>query len=719
MKTAKLCLSAMTLSAFLVLSGCNGGEDFSDAIIGGPIRDTRPGPAPIPDIGEEAVEIELVVGIEVGPGEYRTANIANIGYSCTESSSSVPDDGLKPFIARCAPTADRVEFFIGGALPGERRISLGTAYLPMCTGRSVGSTGQACGGGTGFFQVALADLIPINVMDSTGSDRPLTTPARREFSDPAVRNRAAFLFALDQTSGDRVITIDPTAHNNASAAPETDFNQSDYNLFIDHWDDWVEGLLGKDLPDSADIGVGLAKVAADRTRIGLFSLEHEASFYAQLFQDDSQLGFLSIVLPFIVMPDGSVGGVGAIFGPSGSDNAAGTLNLLALNSDSLLSDTLLLNDSNNNNDWNARSVLSTAQSSVDLFFQGRIIGAVASDNKLLKDGITDFRLEYPASGIYVPKPADWARFRGNALEQEFSDAPYRVARTGFVGAVLDEAMLNQLPDFYRLTLYKACTKAEADSDINCLPIPAKEIGPGLNYQEFYDNDQCDPRNPNPQNQPGGESGCSDTDPALDMKTLAGDYVGKERPRGGAGYAFAAGFFNVQFLDDGSIVTDRRGECRALDPVTLTRDDGLGGADNEAVVGFISRTLKDNPDDPDDVAGNTVTVVLFMTGSAENGDPLVTGAAMPPVPHYGTQIQGRIDLTAAERPMRRLGDENFKDGVRAFWQDFYQAGRLAEEVGRENAVDETGHRIRVLQGGAAQGEALDGVVGNCQPVGVAP
>ena len=722
MNKTTISLFAIALGAAVALAGCNGGEDFSDAIIGGgnPI-DPRPDPAPIPDDDEPAVEIELVVGIDDG-GTYRTANIANINYTCTEAVGVVEDGGLKPYIARCAPTADRVEFFVGGTLTGDRRISIGTAHLPLCTGRSGGSGGQSgCAGGTGFFQVALADLIPVGINDSIGAERPLTAPARRDATDAAVRNRAAFLLALDQTPGDRVITIDPVAHNNSSLAPETNFSQTDYAAFVDYWDDWVEVQLGKDLPDDSTVAEGVAKVAVDRTRIGLYSLEHDGVTYKAAFPADSQLGTLSIVLPFIVMPDGSAGGVGALFGSTGSGaSVASAVNLLALDSDSRLTDTLLLK--NDGGDlWTARSVLSAANADANLDFAGRITGTSAYDNKLTSDNKTDYRLDYPATGIYIPKANDWARFEGEALDKFYDDAPYRISRTGYVGAVLNETLVSQLPDFYRITIYKACANPD---DAECQLIPEAEIGPGLNYPEFIDNDNCDPRYPDRANQPtsdgGLDGGCNDNDLALDLKTQQGAYVGKEKPRGGVDYAFADGSFNIQFLADGSIITDRRGECRPLtDPVALTRDNGLGGTDTEVRVGYVSRTLQNNPDDPDDVATDSVNVLIFMTGSAESGSTIATSAVPPAVPHYGTQIQGRIDLADNTMPMRRLGDQNFEDGVRAFWQDFYQAGRLAQSFGDTEATGEDGHRIRALQGGAAEGVALDGVAGNCQPIPPAP
>jgi hypothetical protein len=99
--------------------------------------------------------------------------------------------------------------------------------------------------------------------------------------------------------------------------------------------------------------------------------------------------------------------------------------------------------------------------------------------------------------------------------------------------------MSALPDFYQVTIFKAC--AEPDTDGDCVDIPAGEIGSGLNYPVQIDNDNCD-------------ASCEDDDPAL--------IITKEKPRGGAGYAFASGSFNLQFLEDGSIITDRAGQCQA-------------------------------------------------------------------------------------------------------------------------------------------------------------
>jgi hypothetical protein len=104
----------------------------------------------------------------------------------------------------------------------------------------------------------------------------------------------------------------------------------------------------------------------------------------------------------------------------------------------------------------------------------------------------------------------------------------------------------------------------------------------------------------------------------------------------------------------------------------------------------------------------------MASAAADGSELATAGVPPPMPHFGTQIQGRLDLAADEKPMFRLGDENFEAGVRAFWQDFYQPGRYSRNhTTYEGTV---GHRLKALSGGAAAGVALDA---SCVPVPPAP
>ncbi|MCC1498034.1 hypothetical protein, partial [Alcanivorax sp. 1008] len=332
-------------------------------------------------------------------------------------------------------------------------------------------------------------------------------------------------------------------------------------------------------------------------------------------------------------------------------------------------------------DWEVLSVLDPADAA--LRFRGRIIGSAAYDNKTTAADRTDYKLDYPDAAVYTMVENDAARFSGSAFDEpQLIDLPFRIARTGAVGAVLHDSVMAALPEFYQVTIYMACVNP--DIDAACAVIPAEEIGPGLNYPVEIDNDSCDET-------------CEDDDPALT--------VTKEKPRGGAGFAFASGSFNLQFLDDGTIVTDRAGECRPLVSTDPLVRETASGTIEEYRVGYVSRTLPDS---------NSANVLLFMAGSASDGGIFDTLLDPPPMPHFGTQIQARLDLAETGKPMFRLGDDNFEAGIRAFWQDFYQPARYAEDF--DTYTGAVGLTLQALAGGAASGVELDLT---CVPVSAAP
>ena len=686
----RISLYALAFSAAVAaasLSGCNAGEDFGDVNIGGPIIDNTEQPADLPLDDEDALEIELVVASEVA-GVVRTSNVAHIKYECTGSVGEVKASGDKAFLARCATTARSVEFFVGGTGADDPRISFGTAYLPMCLGRSEGSAGQSgCAGGSGFFQVTVADLVPRPFSVPEGESLPLSAPARRLASDAQVRNRVALLTALDVEADPLVLKVSSKANDVIGDAPVVDFSL-DYAEFTAAWTPWLALVSANSipvidpplaLPATAAQAEALAQAAMNRTRIGLFSLEHDGVSYATAFPDEVPSN-LNITLPFIVMPDGSVIGVGALFGVIGAGlTTEAAVDLLAIEAGASLDDSLRILGQNSQGgpagSWEVRSVLDSQNA--ELYFRGRIIGSAAYDNKTTAAGRTDYKLDYPDALVYTMVENDEARFLGSAYEQpQLVDLPYRIARTGAVGAVLHQSVMDALPEFYRVTINMACLQPGVDAD--CVAIPEGEVGPGLNYPEQldYPDDEVEPL-----------------------------LITQERPRGDdegpIDFAFASGSFNLQFLPDGSIITDRAGECRPLvttDP--LVREATIGTIE-EYRVGYVSRTLPDS---------NSANVLLFMAGAAASGSQLATEGVPPVMPHFGTQIQGRIDLAQPEMPMFRLGDDNFEAGIRAFWQDFYQPGRYAQDF--DEFTGTTGYALQALASGAAEGEALDA---SCVPV----
>src|SRR5690554_212080 len=691
------------------LSGCNEGEDFGNAVIGGPVIDGTNQPAPLPSEIEDAVEIELVVG-KMDGGKFHSANVAHLKYKCTGEVGSIPSTGDKKYLARCATTASQVEFFIGesNSLPSER-ISLGTAYLPLCSGRSGGSAGATgCAGGSGFFQVTLADLVPYSP-PPPGDPAALSAPARRSASDVEVRNRAALLDALDVSSNKLVLEVASAASNLAGNAPLTNFKESDYNDFKTYWSAWLaqvstsQGGTPLAMQGVAADVEQMTQAAMNRTRMGLFSLERTSSLYS-LDPDENTLN-LEITVPFIVMPGGGVAGVGALFTTIGTGvNTKPATDLLAIKSGAQLDESLRIGGEAGAEHWQVDGVLGEQGNTsvkTDLQFRGRIIGSSAYDNKAPQGspGRTDYKLDYPDIGLYVMKPDDQARFAGFAStdNNSLSEKPYRIGRSSFVSAVLHDSVLNKLKGFYQVTIYKACVGSEADSpgDLACKPIDAAEIGAGLNYPTAF------------------AAACPTNEPLCDANVGKEIQVTKEKPRAGTfdnyAYAYADGSFNLQILADGSIVTDRAKTCQPLDAGTELKRNGL----KEYQVGYVSRTWPS-----DDGTTDSANVLVFMASSAaaapagENASDPGTGEFMP---HFGTQIQGRINLSNAtpEKPLYRLGDDNFADGIRAYWQDFYQFGKYTNDKTNDDIRGDVGHQAQALAGGAAEGVALDEIT--CLPV----
>jgi hypothetical protein len=120
-------------------------------------------------------------------------------------------------------------------------------------------------------------------------------------------------------------------------------------------------------------------------------------------------------MPFIVMPDGSVAGVGALFGVIGAGaTTEAAIDLLSIESGASLDDSLrLLGDGTGS--WEVRSVLDPLNA--QLFFRGRIIGSAAYDNKITSTGRNDYKLDYPDNLVYSMVENDAARFLGSAYEQ--------------------------------------------------------------------------------------------------------------------------------------------------------------------------------------------------------------------------------------------------------------------------------------------------------------
>jgi hypothetical protein len=646
----------------VALAGCNGKENFGDANIGGPILGPQPGLSP----DGPALELEVVASVRQG-GDYVSARLTNIGYQCGDVIARIPKTGSNR-VARCPEATASVELFIGPTFPNANRISLGTVQLPACNGRAGGSAGgdEGCLGGAGFFQVAVSDIV--------------NPPVRMRANNSGVRNRAALLSVLDGNPDTAfVIEIPDSAHEAVAAAPTTDFNGTSYANFIAAWSGWVN-----DVRTVADVGAAVwpananqaaraAEVAMNRSRMGIYEFAHDGFSYALTFPGNpNPLGTYSMSGRILVLADGDAISVGVATGVETSVDSA--LDFLGLEDGAGLDEEMVLAGS----DWNLRSVNQSGVVNIDL--AGRVIGFGSYDLLEASSNKTDYEVDYPQADIYKPATEDAARFTGTAFSENFNNAPYRIARTGFVSPDLDTDVLNQLPEFYRITVYKACTTPE---DPICTIIPEAEIsksGRAGNYPEFIDPDNC-----------------RDSCTGSNIPRLT---VTKERPNT---RFFADGYFHIQILPDGTIITDVDKNCLPVtDMATLQDPDGQ----QERRIGFVSRTFQGEKD--------SANISLLMAGPASVGNPTAINESVPPMPFFASQIQGRIDLSEAAMPLYRLSDENFDKKVRSVWDDgSFQAERYRDQVGSSPSNSQRYTQIALNFRGAVAGTKIDS--GTCLPV----
>jgi hypothetical protein len=650
---------SLLLAGMAMLVACNGQEDFSGSIPG-PIISLPGGPQPIPGVEDDAVLVELVVALNDN-GEVRTATIANLGYTCTGNSAYIPKSGTREALVRCHPSAQTVEFFIGSKDDANSRFSLGTLYLPMCTGRS---TANQCAGGTGFFQVALADLIPGQ------------SPRRMRADDPRVLNRAALLAALDENP-ERVtrINIPDAAHQLVSEAPPVDFTLG-YNSFVSTWNPWLQQVSSALLMDpplafaaSTEAAEALADAASRRTRTGTYVIRHGFEAY-RLQLADNALPPVDIEMPVHVMPDGRAIGVGRAAGRPSVEGER-PADLIALEMLSFLGEQLALVADGNEESWQTSSVF--AQVNADPAFSGRFIGAALYDGlpTLLDPAKSDYNLDHPGSAVPALLADDTGRFNNTVFSDSFTNAPFRAERSGFVSPTLEPSVMAALPAYYRITLYRACVE-EPDLCPD-RPIPLQEydnefVGPVGNYPKnfLYINKETD-------------------------ETAVFEVV-REQPRDSV---FSASF-QVQILADGTVITDGNMDCS---PVNGQYQDGTGR--QEYPIGYVSRTH-------DNDTGKSANLVLFMAGPAFLGRSTELQQTWPGMPHYSTRIEGRIALDLPGMPFYRLSDDNFTAGIRALWTDAFQP----EKYVRDNALvapvsKEDFFEVLALSKGAAEGVGIDG------------
>lgn len=668
----KVDLMLRTIVPFFIvglLTACNGGEDFPGAG-SGPIVGLPGGDQPIPTPEQDAVAIELVVALDDN-GTVRTARVTNLGYECTGSRSFIPAAGEAEGWARCHPSADSVAFFIGADGATGDRFYLGKIFLPICTARS---TQNECKGGEGFFQFTLADLVPG------------TAPKRSRHDNPEVRNRAALLAALDANPDNKVrIDIPADAHVLAGMAPSPLFGEQSYAAFVGRWDGWL-AMVSSSLapiqplafPATSEQAEQLALAAMNRSRMGTFEMVHNPAFYPT-----QGYPLMELRLPFSVNGDGVAFGVGLVIGgtaPAGEQ----PLDFIALDSGVYLDSQMIMRNIDSEDLWNSKTVIDPLNSS--LSFSGRFIGPAVYDGlSAVSDSTkTDYSLDYRLADAANFAVEDKGRFTGISFSDSFNAAPYRSERTGAVSAFLHTDVMLARPRFYRLSIYRACVEDPASPTCDGQKIP--EVEKALNYPKIaYFDDNGDVQVFEPE-----------------FELLRNE--------------FYDGTIQIEILDDGTVVLDSDADCSAVapSPESLTSPVKVfieGDGSREWPVGFVSRTHMPSASE------KSLNLALFFAGPAAQGSETERNQENPAIPHYGTRIEGRINLELPQMPMYRLSDGNFEDAIRTVWVDNIQGEMFARGFsGGEPPLVDVFLNVALRQGAVA-GVAVD--PDTCAPVPVLP
>lgn len=218
-----------------LLTGCNGKEDFSDAVIGGDPLGSGVGAGA--NFQPDDACAPRVVGVLVDAGA-----VSNIRYECDgfygyTGVTGLPDETSQNFFV-CPMGAKSVTFMLGGRTAS---LPLGTNYFRAA--QSINTQGCQYDYGAeeyvvgqydadGIYLFSVSDLIegPARIDAESSAD----TDGKKQ-----ARNASALLQALDTTVGDELITIDQIAHEIVFDA-ESPFVFSD-NFLIQDYASFVQG----------------------------------------------------------------------------------------------------------------------------------------------------------------------------------------------------------------------------------------------------------------------------------------------------------------------------------------------------------------------------------------------------------------------------------------------------------------------------------------------
>lgn len=296
---SRLFTSSLILLA-LTLAGCNGQEDFSDAIVAGNIID---GNKPNPNFDPDKACQSRVVGNLVDGGI-----VKNIGYECGGYRGYTGKKGIPSEVDQnrfvCPLYSTSVRFFLGGA--NDPREYLGAAHFRVAAPAAANTDDQ--GGNTCVYLDDTQEYAPGSVYDADGpylfsvADL-FDGPARVDVFDGAAneqvaQNVSALLTGLDGTSNDTVVLIDDEAHRlvRDSLVTFPDFAVP-FSTFVDSaglakkYLDTIDANAGAvgTLPGPASVGevVSRLKEANGQTAAGIYQFNMLLELYMAFYITDT------------------------------------------------------------------------------------------------------------------------------------------------------------------------------------------------------------------------------------------------------------------------------------------------------------------------------------------------------------------------------------------------------------------------------------------------
>ena len=690
----RVALAASLLFSGLLLSACNGGEDFSD------VR--------LPGCAFGALCRENIVGevfIEVvGPKP------ENLRYRCGNSISQLRSEPFEvvsngriipPYTAVCPNNAQQIDFFIGSRFFEGTDLPVGKVLIPSTLtqtgGRAAAVPVREQGRMT--MRVTLADMVD--------------SPRRVALLDnEQVRNRWALLRALGSPvdeAGDPVDTAGPISipslvHQLVDTRFEellstADLDASDYNTFTAGFQPLLDALNAELDPEPgeeafyafpADPGSDIAEVrrAMDQTRAGSLSLGYnntELGAAEYLFSGKrpnlERLGLFTSDL--LVLPGGQLLGLGTVL-VAESDTPPGETNPVTETRRGLVAVEGQLNEELIFSNVVFESLVS-AEFSTNLTLNGRLLadyifsGVAGRANE---DDDTEAQPDFalflnPALNGYEPVNADFGRLNDLILGYQTDTLleddtvveppglPIRGGRVSRGSASVGDDVLDELEGVYTMTIMRGCTEEDLNGP------DAAECDEEISEEEQNDY----PAVFEVVNPDGG--------PDQIEVTFGFDFA-RKRP---GSFSFGSGEGGplescVEIRRDASgngiLYVGVDGACPDLD-----------GPGDSFPVGFVGNVINDEDGDP-----LGAVVFMLLTGDEED------------IAQYGVRIEGAIALQQCGLPLVRPSEEGLEDGLRARWIDNYRPVLIQAELPDD-------HDFENLDGNDAEGQVNRQLISNLQ------